>query len=69
MKMGKIKVKSNRSAAKRFKLTGSGKIKRANGGKSHLNVKKSRKRKRRLLNPDIIEGSKAIRIKTYLPYL
>lgn len=67
--MGKIKIKSNRSAAKRFKLTGTGKIKRASGGKSHLNVKKSRKRKRRLLNPDIIEGTRAIRIRKYLPYL
>ena len=67
--MGKLKMKSNRSAAKRFKLTGSGKIKRSSGGKSHLNAKKSRKRKRRLLNPDIIEGTKAIRIKKYLPYL
>ncbi len=67
--MGKIKVKTNRSAAKRFKLTGSGKIKRASGGKSHLNVTKSRKRKRRLLNPDIIEGTRAIRIRKYVPYL
>ena len=67
--MGKIKVKSNRSAAKRFKLTVSGKIRRANGGKSHLNIKKARKRKRRLLNPDIIEGKKAIRIKKYVPYV
>ncbi len=67
--MAKHKMKSNKSAAKRFKLTGTGKVRRANGGKSHLNVKKARKRKRRLLNPDIIEGAKAIRIKSYVPYM
>ena len=64
----KVKVKSNRSAAKRFKITASGKIKRAQGGGSHLNVKKSRKRKRRLNDPEFIDGAKANRIKTYVPY-
>ncbi len=64
----KVKVKSNRSAAKRFKITASGKIKRAKSGGSHLNVKKSRKRKKGLKDPEIIEGSAAIRIKTYVPY-
>ncbi|NIT13227.1 MAG: 50S ribosomal protein L35 [Candidatus Dadabacteria bacterium] len=67
--MAKVKMKSNRSAAKRFKTTGSGKIRRMSGGKSHLNVKKARKRKRRLLNPDIIEGTRALRIKSYVPYV
>lgn len=66
--MPKIKVKTNRSAAKRFKLTGSGKVKRARGGGSHLNVKKARKRKRRLNSPKFLEGSEARRIKTYVPY-
>ncbi len=67
--MAKIKMKSNRSAAKRFKTTGSGKIRRMAGGKSHLNVKKARKRKRRLMSPDIIEGTRAIKIKSYVPYV
>lgn len=67
--MAKFKMKSNRSAAKRFKLTGTGKVRRMSGGKSHLNVKKVRKRKRRLLNPDIIEGARAIKIKSYVPYI
>ena len=66
--MPKIKMKSNRSAAKRFKLTGSGKIKRAHGGGSHLNAKKSRKRKRRLNETEFLSGSVARRIKTYVPY-
>ena len=67
--MAKIKVKTNRGAAKRFKVTANGKIKRAKGSKSHLNVKKSRKRKRRLLSPDYIEGARAKRIRKILPYL
>ncbi len=44
--MGKLKTK--RSAAKRFKLTGSGKITRNRNYKSHILTKKSRKRKRNL---------------------
>ena len=66
--MPKVKVKSNRSAAKRFRITGSGKVKRSRGGGSHLNVKKSRKRKRRLNSPYYLEGSAAKRIKSYVPY-
>lgn len=42
------KMKTNRSAAKRFKKTGSGKFKRNRAGKSHILTKKSQKRKRRL---------------------
>lgn len=42
------KMKSNRGAMKRFKLTGSGKIKRFKAGKSHILTKKNRKRKRNL---------------------
>ena len=67
--MAKVKVKTNRGAAKRFRVTASGKIKRSRAGKSHLNVKKSRKRKRRLLSPDFIEGSRAKRIRKIVPYL
>ncbi len=67
--MAKIKMKTNRSAAKRFRATGSGKIKRYRSGKSHLNVKKSSRRKRRLRHPEFLEGKEARRIKTYVPYL
>lgn len=66
--MPKTKMKTNRSAAKRFSVTGSGKVRRNKGGKSHINVKKSSKRMRRLLGPDFIEGAAAKRIKTYVPY-
>lgn len=42
------KMKSNSGAKKRFKLTGSGKIKREKAFASHILTKKSRKRKRNL---------------------
>ncbi|MFQ5787408.1 MAG: 50S ribosomal protein L35 [Thermodesulfobacteriota bacterium] len=67
--MAKVKVKTNRGAVKRFKVTANGKIKRTKGGRSHLNAKKSRRRKRRLLSPDFIEGARAKRIKKIVPYL
>lgn len=42
------KMKTHRGAAKRFKKTGTGKIKRAKAFKSHILTKKSAKRKRNL---------------------
>ncbi len=42
------KMKTNSGAKKRFKLTGSGKIKRKHAYKSHILTKKSKKRKRNL---------------------
>lgn len=51
------KMKTHRGAAKRFKVTGSGKIVRIKAYKSHILTKKNAKRKRRL--GDEIEISKA----------
>ncbi|MFQ5823691.1 MAG: 50S ribosomal protein L35 [bacterium] len=48
------KLKSNRGAVKRFKLTGSGKIKRFKSCKSHILTKKTRKRKRKLRHSSLI---------------
>ena len=42
------KIKTNRAAAKRFKTTGTGKLKRNKAYKSHILTKKSTKRKRNL---------------------
>tara|TARA_B100000029_G_scaffold361290_1_gene354254 strand:- start:229 stop:417 length:189 start_codon:yes stop_codon:yes gene_type:complete len=42
------KMKTKRSAAKRFKVTGTGKIKYSPGGNSHFGVRKKSNRKRRL---------------------
>ncbi len=48
------KLKTKRSAAKRFKITGSGKIMRRKAYKSHLLTKKTRKRKRNLRRPALV---------------
>ena len=47
------KMKTSRAAAKRFKATGTGKLKRSKAYKSHILTKKSTKRKRNLRKPAI----------------
>jgi len=56
------KMKSNRGASKRFKVTGSGKIKRYKAGKSHILTKKNRKRKRDLRASTLVSPADAPRI-------
>lgn len=51
------KMKTNRSAAKRFKLTGTGKIRRRRQGLRHILTKKSRKRKNRLGTATLVDKS------------
>lgn len=63
------KMKTNRSAAKRFKLTGTGKLKRNKAYKSHILTKKSPKRKRNLRKPAITDSSNVKNMKKILPYL
>jgi large subunit ribosomal protein L35 len=48
------KMKTNRSAAKRFKLTGKGRVKRNQAFKSHILTKKSAKRKRHLRKSKLV---------------
>lgn len=48
------KMKTNRAAAKRFKLTGTGKAKRARSGIRHGMIGKSRKRKRKLVGTAVV---------------
>jgi large subunit ribosomal protein L35 len=48
------KMKSHKGARKRFKLTGTGKVKRGRAFKSHILTKKTSKRKRRLRRSAII---------------
>jgi large subunit ribosomal protein L35 len=50
------KLKTNRAARKRFKITGTGKVVRARAGKRHGMIGKARSRKRRLLNPVVVAG-------------
>ena len=51
------KQKSNRAAAKRFKVTGSGKVVRYSAGKRHGMIGKRRSRKRRLLGSTLADPS------------
>ena len=48
------KMKSNRAAAKRFTISGTGRAKRAKSGKRHGMISKARKRKRRLLGTTLV---------------
>jgi large subunit ribosomal protein L35 len=63
------KMKTNRSAAKRFRLTGTGKLKRAKAFKSHILTKKSAKTKRKLRKTDYVSTSQEKVMKKILPYL
>jgi large subunit ribosomal protein L35 len=63
------KVKSNRGAAKRFKLTGSGRIKRSKAYSSHILTKKSTKRKRGLRQSDLVDDTNSKAVRRMLPYL
>ncbi len=57
------KMKTRRGAAKRFKITGSGKIRRNRANKSHILTKKTPKRKRRLRKGTILTGVEVKRVK------
>lgn len=63
------KIKTNRAAAKRFKKTGSGKVVFRKANHSHILAKKTRKRKRDLRKPHIIDGSNMAEVRKLLPYL
>ena len=63
------KMKTSRSAAKRFKVTGTGKLKRAKAYKSHILTKKSTKRKRNLRQAAITDATNVKNMKKILPYL
>ena len=62
------KVKTSRAAAKRFKKTGTGELKRMKAYKSHILTKKSTKRKRNLRKA-ITDATNFKNMKKILPYL
>ncbi|WZL74499.1 50S ribosomal protein L35 [Clostridiaceae bacterium 35-E11] len=62
------KMKTHRGAAKRFKITKTGKVKRGKAYKSHILTKKSQKRKRNLRKAGILTQADEKRIKKILPY-
>ncbi|PIQ97441.1 MAG: 50S ribosomal protein L35 [Nitrospinae bacterium CG11_big_fil_rev_8_21_14_0_20_56_8] len=61
------KMKSNKSASKRFKRTGTGKIKRSHAFTSHILTNKTTKRKRNLRKSNILAKGDAKRIKALIP--
>ena len=62
------KMKSKRGAAKRFKVRGSGSIKRAGAYKRHILTKKTTKRKRQMRTATAVDHSNKAQILSVLPY-
>ncbi|HBC96355.1 MAG TPA: 50S ribosomal protein L35 [Clostridium sp.] len=63
------KMKTKRSAAKRFKVTGTGKLKRAKAYKSHILTKKSTKTKRNLRKAGYVSKTQKKIMKKLIPYV
>lgn len=63
------KLKTNRAAAKRFKKTGTGKLKRNKAYKSHILTKKTAKKKRELRKATMMDKTNEKVMKKILPYL
>lgn len=62
------KMKTNSSAKKRFKLTGSGRVRRGKAGLSHMMIGKSKNRLRKLRKHNMVDDADEKRIKKMLPY-
>jgi len=67
--MSRPKLKTHRGAAKRFKVTGSGKIVRRKAGGNHILTKKSSRRKRALKKDALVHEAEKKNIKQLIPYL
>ncbi len=61
------KMKSNRGAAKRFKRTGNGQLKRRRANRNHILTKKAQKRKRHLRKMPMVHESDVKAINAMLP--
>jgi large subunit ribosomal protein L35 len=67
---GKFKMKTHKATAKRFRLTGSGKVVRTKGGQSHFRRRTSKRSKRLFSKMLPVDGQAyAKRIRTLAPYL
>ena len=62
------KMKTNKAAAKLFKVTGKGRVKRSKAGGNHGMQEKSRKRLRRLRQNDMVHETMEKHVKRLLPY-
>ena len=63
------KIKTNRGAAKRFRKTGAGNIRRNKAYSSHILTKKTTKRKRNLRQATLVHKADAANIGRLIPYL
>ena len=63
------KIKTNRGAAKRFRVSGTGKIRRNKAFTSHILTKKSTKRKRDLRQSTVVDKADVKNIRQLIPYL
>ncbi len=63
-----MKLKTKRGAAKRFKLTGGGKVKRSKAYASHLLSSKTTKRKRKLRKNVVVDQRDSRNVKRLIPY-
>ncbi|MDI6827709.1 MAG: 50S ribosomal protein L35 [Armatimonadota bacterium] len=62
------KIRTRKTAAKRFQITATGKIVRRNTGKGHLMMKKSPARKRRLSVESLVFGGEKQKVHRMIPY-
>ena len=62
------KMKSHRGAAKRFRKTGSGKLRFARRNRRHILTKKTSKRKRQLREDGVVTRADEARLKQLVPY-
>ncbi len=63
------KLKTKRSAAKRFRTTGSGKVRRRQQNMRHILTKKNAKRKRRLRQGELVDDANMKHVKRMMPYI
>ena len=63
------KLKTHRGAAKRFSLTGTGKVRRHKAFASHILTTKTRKRKRNLRKGTLMDQTFERQIKRLIPYV
>lgn len=69
-KQKKYKLKTYKAAAKRFRVTGSGKVMRTKGGKSHLRRRKSKRTKAQFDTMlEVASPAEAKRVRRLAPYL
>jgi large subunit ribosomal protein L35 len=61
------KIKSHSGAAKRFKVTGKGKLKRTNAFKQHILTKKTTKRKRNMRGTSLVSPADVAAVRKMLP--